>query len=305
MSAIPGWYDDPSNGSQIRWWDGAKWSTHVAPRPGGPRQLATEPAPVTSPIPVPTTAGRRGARPTAAASAASVASMATAPPAARRRMRPRTITILAVTGGLLFLSGTVAAGNAAQNAMSVASFGNVSTPTPTATPKATPTKEAPKETFRTISETEPVPFNRATVEDGAIAQGTTSVTQVGADGVRTMTYRVTLRDGVEVDRALTTDEITTAPVDEITTVGTYVAPPPPPKPAPVAAPAPAPAPAPVQNSNGGCDPNYSGQCVPIASDVDCGGGSGNGPAYVWGAVRVVGNDIYDLDRDGDGIACDA
>jgi hypothetical protein len=51
-----------------------------------------------------------------------------------------------------------------------------------------------------------------------------------------------------------------------------------------------------------CDPNYSG-CVPIASDVDCAGGSGNGPAYVRGPVRVIGSDIYDLDRDGDGVAC--
>ncbi|SBT52193.1 G5 domain-containing protein [Micromonospora auratinigra] len=52
-----------------------------------------------------------------------------------------------------------------------------------------------------------------------------------------------------------------------------------------------------------CDPNYSG-CVPIASDVDCAGGSGNGPAYVSGPIRVIGEDIYDLDRDGDGYACD-
>jgi hypothetical protein len=28
-----------------------------------------------------------------------------------------------------------------------------------------------------------------------------------------------------------------------------------------------------------CHPNYGG-CVPIASDVDCAGGSGDGPAYV-------------------------
>jgi resuscitation-promoting factor RpfB len=55
----------------------------------------------------------------------------------------------------------------------------------------------------------------------------------------------------------------------------------------------------------GCDPNYSGACVPVASDVDCAGGSGNGPAYVDGPVRVIGSDIYDLDRDGDGIGCDA
>jgi len=53
-----------------------------------------------------------------------------------------------------------------------------------------------------------------------------------------------------------------------------------------------------------CDPNYTGACVPIASDVDCAGGSGNGPAYVHGPVRVVGVDIYGLDRDKDGIGCE-
>lgn len=52
-----------------------------------------------------------------------------------------------------------------------------------------------------------------------------------------------------------------------------------------------------------CDTNYSG-CVPIASDVDCAGGSGNGPEYVRGPVRVVGSDIYDLDRDSDGLGCE-
>lgn len=57
-------------------------------------------------------------------------------------------------------------------------------------------------------------------------------------------------------------------------------------------------------SDSACDPNYTGKCVPIASDVDCAGGGGNGPAYVEGPVRVVGVDIYKLDRDGDGIACD-
>jgi len=53
-----------------------------------------------------------------------------------------------------------------------------------------------------------------------------------------------------------------------------------------------------------CDSNYDGACVPIASDVDCAGGSGNGPEYVAGPVRVVGDDIYELDREGDGIACE-
>ena len=53
-----------------------------------------------------------------------------------------------------------------------------------------------------------------------------------------------------------------------------------------------------------CDANYSGVCVPIASDVDCAGGSGNGPAYVAGPVYIVGSDVYGLDRDGDGVACE-
>lgn len=77
-------------------------------------------------------------------------------------------------------------------------------------------------------------------------------------------------------------------------------------PAPVAvtsAPRPAPtrtsAPAPVTT----CDPNYS-PCVPVASDVDCAGGSGNGPAYVQGPVRVIGKDIDKLDEDKNGIGCE-
>lgn len=53
-----------------------------------------------------------------------------------------------------------------------------------------------------------------------------------------------------------------------------------------------------------CDPNYGRVCVPVASDVDCSGGSGNGPEYVMGPVEIIGDDIYGLDRDGDGIACE-
>jgi hypothetical protein len=53
-----------------------------------------------------------------------------------------------------------------------------------------------------------------------------------------------------------------------------------------------------------CDPNYAGACVPIASDVDCAGGNGNGPAYVRGPVTVVGTDIYRLDSNGDGVGCE-
>lgn len=53
-----------------------------------------------------------------------------------------------------------------------------------------------------------------------------------------------------------------------------------------------------------CHPSYAGVCVPIAADVDCAGGNGNGPVYVTGPVYVVGPDEYGLDRDGDGVACE-
>ena len=58
-----------------------------------------------------------------------------------------------------------------------------------------------------------------------------------------------------------------------------------------------------QTQESSCNPNYSG-CVPIASDVDCAGGSGNGPAYVRGPVYITGYDVYGLDRDGNGVGCE-
>jgi hypothetical protein len=39
-----------------------------------------------------------------------------------------------------------------------------------------------------------------------------------------------------------------------------------------------------------CHPSYKGACVPYASDVDCKGGTGNGPKYA-GRVKVVGPDV--------------
>ena len=54
-----------------------------------------------------------------------------------------------------------------------------------------------------------------------------------------------------------------------------------------------------------CHPSYVGECVPVGvSDVDCRGGSGDGPYYV-GRVTVVGPDVYGLDRDNDGIGCES
>ncbi|MFI1240726.1 hypothetical protein [Nocardia salmonicida] len=51
-----------------------------------------------------------------------------------------------------------------------------------------------------------------------------------------------------------------------------------------------------------CHGSYT-PCLPVVSDVDCEGGSGNGPVYT-GRVTVIGPDEYGLDRDGDGIGCE-
>ncbi|MGC5053516.1 G5 domain-containing protein [Micromonospora sp. DT48] len=131
---------------------------------------------------------------------------------------------------------------------------------------------------RTITVTKKVPYKTRTVNDSSLAKGTKKVSTRGVPGVRTLTYEVTVVDGVQTEKKLITSEITTQPVTRVVRVGTKQA--------------------------RQCDPNYAGACVPIASDVDCAGGSGNGPAYVSGPVRVIGSDIYDLDRDGDGIGCD-
>jgi micrococcal nuclease len=79
-----------------------------------------------------------------------------------------------------------------------------------------------------------------------------------------------------------------------------------PVPTPSPTPLPTPAPTPVPTAQPAqCHPSYVGACLKIgAGDYDCAGGSGNGPNYVKGPIQVVGYDEFDLDRDGDGIACE-
>ncbi|WDZ86966.1 G5 domain-containing protein [Micromonospora cathayae] len=162
----------------------------------------------------------------------------------------------------------------------VASPSPSTAPTPSDTPSLTPTptpSPTPVVETRTVTATEKVPHGTRTVKDSSLAEGKRVVRTRGIDGVRTLTYQVTVTDGVQTGRKLVRTAVTRKPVTEVVAVGTR----------------------PARR----CDPNYSG-CVPIASDVDCAGGSGNGPAYLSGVVEVIGDDIYDLDRDNDGLACE-
>jgi hypothetical protein len=151
----------------------------------------------------------------------------------------------------------------------------------------TATKTQPKVETQTTTETEAVPFTTSTVEDNSLDSGKTGVRTQGINGVKTKTYEVTYTDGVQTAKKLAKEEVTAQPVNQVNTIGTKVAA--------------------TQKPSSNCDPNYDaahGSCVPIASDVDCSGGSGNGPAYVSGPVYVIGSDIYGLDRDGDGVGCE-
>lgn len=312
MSAPPaGWYADPSEPAQQRWWNGAVWTeqTYAAPAVG------TLPPP-----PLPSVLGPRFRLPVWGWVVAGVigilllvflaplvavialtvmitgivALVRNSPTWLRFRSRGWALSATLLAAVLLFVSSGIssamssgdggterAASSSESSRPALAEATAAPTPTPTSTPTPTPT---PTPTFREVVATERIAFSSTTVEDGALAQGQTVVTTEGRDGERTLTYRVTELDGVEIERELISDVVTAEPVTHVTSIGTYVAPPPPPAPS--------------------CDPNYADACVPIASDVDCAWGTGDGPAYFDGVARVVGSDVYGLDRDGDGYACE-
>ena len=158
--------------------------------------------------------------------------------------------------------------------------------TASATPSVAPSTPAPSTPAqassvvkkRTVTSRRAIPFKTMRVNDSALSKGSTRVRNPGVRGVEVLTYKVTLRNGIQTHKELVRKVIARAPVTRVVAVGT--------------------------KETQQCDPNYSGACVPIASDVDCAGGSGNGPAYVQGPVQVIGTDIYGLDRDGDGIGCE-
>lgn len=157
-------------------------------------------------------------------------------------------------------------------------------------------KKAAKVTTKTVTQTSTVPFTTNNQNDATLAQGQTKIIQAGQNGKESKTYKITYTNGKQTKKTLVKTKVTKAAKPKIVAIGTYVAPAP--------APAPQAAPAATEQAASGCDPNYAGACVPIASDVDCAGGSGNGPAYVSGPVRVIGTDIYRLDGNGDGVGCE-
>jgi hypothetical protein len=287
-----GWMTDPDDASGLRWWNGEQWTDYRTRASGTPKRS-------------------RGWRPTptlvAVAAVALIVAMGVAVSGgfggflSTLGLAALVVAIVGlVRGGVAAfgLKGKATAGVLLAGSIGVLVLGggvNAATRPPVADIRPLVSSSAGPETesrhivapvVRTtvVTEQEPIPFGEETVEDPGVASGESFVSTVGVSGVLTVTYSVTTQDGVEIAREKVDERVTTAPIDQVTTVGTKVE---------QRAPA----------TGNGCDPNYSG-CVPIASDVDCAGGSGNGPAYATGPVTVIGRDIYDLDRDGDGVACD-
>ncbi|RZU13959.1 surface rod structure-forming protein G [Kribbella rubisoli] len=199
---------------------------------------------------------------------------------------------LVVGVGVLVVGCGGGSGTTADQPAAIASVRVTTTPEPspfssqpTTAPKPI-TKATPKATTTTTSkevvELRTIPFKKRTVTDGSLPKGEKTVRTKGVNGTRRLTYRVTFVNGVQTAKHLLRQEVAKEPRTQVTAVGTKVDEP---------------------EEPSGCDPNYSG-CVPIASDVDCSGGSGNGPEYVAGPIEVIGSDIYRLDSDHDGIACE-
>ena len=68
--------------------------------------------------------------------------------------------------------------------------------------------------------TTPVPHGTVQQPDDSKYTDESAVAQTGADGVTTTTFEVTLVDGVEESREQLSQEVTTAPVDEVVVTGT-------------------------------------------------------------------------------------
>ena len=56
-SPVAGWYQDPQNASQLRWWDGAQWTENTSPQPSG---STTPPLPPALPAATPTAPSSKG-----------------------------------------------------------------------------------------------------------------------------------------------------------------------------------------------------------------------------------------------------
>ncbi len=220
-SAPSGWYPDPDDAERLRWWDGATWQEQRRPRPN-PRRSAWVWAASTG-------GGFLIACFVVGFGRAMVLLGLFAVVAALVALSGKTFAWLRAgiwkaftlgAGAILLLGGGAATAATDAGARTAARLTGAPIATAEARASSTPTPSpAPNVTVEELTVTEPVPFARTQQDDPGRDIGTSAVIVAGADGVRTIVYAVTYRDGVEAGRRVVSNTITTSPVDEVTAVG--------------------------------------------------------------------------------------
>ncbi|MEU8299748.1 G5 domain-containing protein [Micromonospora sp. NPDC048909] len=100
-----------------------------------------------------------------------------------------------------------------------------STAVPPTSVVATPSAAAaPDVQTRTVTQTQKIDYKTKTINDASLPKGTKKITTRGVPGVRTLTYEVTITDGVQTAKKLTRSEVTKAPVTQVVRIGTKRAP---------------------------------------------------------------------------------
>ena len=84
------------------------------------------------------------------------------------------------------------------------------------------TKHIPTVTTEESLQVEEIAFEKQTVENAALAQGTTRLLQKGKAGKRQYVYRLTLEDGIVIKKELVRSEVLDNPQTEIIEIGTLV-----------------------------------------------------------------------------------
>jgi hypothetical protein len=167
------------------------------------------------------------------------------------------------------------------------------TPPPTEFPKEDPKPEPTPE-----PEPEPAPAPVEVPELSGTTRAGAEQTLADYDLKATIRYRST--DQHPAETVISQSPKAGAEVLPDTTISLVVAKTPPAPPPPPPSTAPPPPTTPAQ-----CDPSYPDVCLdPAVEDYDCASGTGNGPEYVEGPIRVLPPDPFDLDREGDGVGCE-
>jgi hypothetical protein len=91
-------------------------------------------------------------------------------------------------------------------------------------PKPNPPKPTPpqvqSEVTKTETTTETIPFETQNIDNSSLLSGILQTQTEGVDGVKTKTWSVTLKNGIETNRTLVKEETTTAPITKVVLHGT-------------------------------------------------------------------------------------